>query len=785
MQNTLALGPILPLLASLWVLTGSTNLTHQTEPVVIITKDNTRLNKSCIVRIDPNLIIADSDGDGVLHIASDDITITFEAGSRLRGGTGGPGALGIGIRIDGHRGVTLRRAAVSGYKVGVYATGCTALELDGLSAEDNFREQLRSTRTSESETDWLWPHDNDQGQWRTKYGAAVYLERCEEAKVHRVVVRKGQNGIVLDRVNKSVIFDNDCSFLSGWGIAMWRSSGNILSRNACDFCIRGHSEGVYNRGQDSAGFLVFEQCNSNVFIENSATHCGNGFFGFAGKESLGQNAPPHGFDYSRSGCNDNLLVDNDFSYASAHGIEMTFSHRNRFIHNRLVGNGICGIWAGYSNDSVIADNHFEGNGRFAHGSEGGAINIEHGSGNRIDNNRFTNNTVGVSLWWDNDGELLATPGVKAHYRNVTNNIISNNRFEINDGLAVLLPAAKGATAIRLSDRGTQSPTTPTTPTTARVSGNSLIQNVFALTAPGAVELDLLPAEGPLKPTLIAELTLPAIYPTPREPVGETGPVSGRSRLAGTFNMVVGPDGPWDHTTPLVLPVVTSGGIHSFDVFGALPEEVTVTSDQQWSKSNISRPERTRIVLAAEAGQSVTPYEVNISVPPLSQSFKGVLLAAKWQCAAFPWTKDPREDDNKWREDRLKVPQAVATVPAIDFNFGSGGPRTARAFAEMKDVAPGPDRFGMVCVTTLTLPKGRWKFTTVSDDGVRVVTRRDVAGEVVTQKILENWTHHGPTTDSGVLQLDEESEVNIQVEYFEIDGHAMLKLDLAPEPPTQP
>jgi len=41
----------------------------------------------------------------------------------------------------------------------------------------------------------------------------------------------------------------------------------------------------------------------------------------------------------------NLLVGNDFSYAPAHGIEMTFSFGNVFYHNRLVENAICGIWA--------------------------------------------------------------------------------------------------------------------------------------------------------------------------------------------------------------------------------------------------------------------------------------------------------------------------------------------------------------------------------------------------------------------------------------------------------
>ena len=41
---------------------------------------------------------------------------------------------------------------------------------------------------------------------------------------------------------------------------MWRSSATSFHRNAFDFCVRGYSHGVYNRGQDSAGIL----CSSSA-----------------------------------------------------------------------------------------------------------------------------------------------------------------------------------------------------------------------------------------------------------------------------------------------------------------------------------------------------------------------------------------------------------------------------------------------------------------------------------------------------------------------------------------
>jgi hypothetical protein len=46
-------------------------------------------------------------------------------------------------------------------------------------------------------------------------------------------------------------------------------------------------------------------------------------------------------------------------------------------------------------------------------------------------------------------------------------------------------------------------------------------------------------------------------------------------------------------------------------------------------------------------------------------------------------------------------------------------------------------------------------------------------------IIDNWTWHVPTRDEGVLKVDQEKEVEIVVEYFEIDGYATLEFEIAP------
>ncbi len=397
-------------------------------PVVVVKSDDTEITQSCTVRVEAPWI-ADAAGDGVIRITAPGITVDF-AGASLAGASGGDADIfsGIGVRITA-RGVTLRGARISGFRTGVLAERADDLVIESCDLSGNFRQRLGSTAGKEDPQDWLWPHANDGGEWLRNYGAALCVKESRNVTLRGVTVRRGQNGIVLDRVEGSEICGNDCSYLSGWGLALWRSSGNVIAGNAFVFCVRGYSHGVYNRGQDSAGILLFEQCSDNVIAANSATHCGDGLFCFAGTEALGQANPrdDQGW-YAGRGCNRNLIAGNDFSWSAAHGVEITFSFGNRLIGNRIAGNAICGLWGGYSQDTYIAGNTFSGNGDMPYGAERGGINIEHGRGNRIEHNRFERNACGVRLWWDEDASLLATPWCRANERGSTGNVVAGNVF---------------------------------------------------------------------------------------------------------------------------------------------------------------------------------------------------------------------------------------------------------------------------------------------------------------------------------------------------------------------
>ena len=424
------------------VLLGACALPQEAAEPVRLEHDDTRIERSGKVEL-PQGVLRDANGDGVLWIAADGITVELAGELRGAGAEDAPDTFGgIGIRVTG-KNVTLRGARVSGFKVGIHAQGADGLVLEDCDVSGNFRQRLKSTKEKEAAEDWLDPHKNDAREWFTNYGAGIYVERSKGVTVRRCRARAGQNGLVLERCETAHVEDNDFSFLSGWGIALWRSSDNRILGNRCDFCVRGYVHGVYNRGQDSAGILLFEQCSRNVLAWNSASYCGDGFFGFAGQEALGS-VPPTTSDFGhvRRGNNDNLIAFNDFSFAAAHGLELTFSFGNRILTNRMEGNAICGIWGGYSRDTLMFGNLLYRNGEAGYGLERGGINIEHGQRNQIVENRFQGNACGVHLWWDADEHLAKLPWSTANGHESRDNCVQANQFD-GDAIALHLRDTPG------------------------------------------------------------------------------------------------------------------------------------------------------------------------------------------------------------------------------------------------------------------------------------------------------------------------------------------------------
>lgn len=751
-----------------------------------IESDNVPLRASATIAPGAKPVV-DVDGDGVIHVLADGVVIDFAERAVLRGAaseTPGDQLKGVGVRINGHKDVTIRNARLAGFKVGIWATRADGLTIENADVQDIYRMRLASSPTAESGDDWLWPHKNDQSQWRETYGGAIVVEDSANVTIRSCTVRQSQNGIILDRVTGARIYDNDCSFLSGWGLALWRSSDNTITRNALDFCVRGYSHNVYNRGQDSAGILMFEQCSRNIIAENSATHGGDGLFGFAGHDALGETflnaererlreqAGRKDVDHlieipedliaarKRAGCNDNIIVGNDFSFAAAHGLEMTFSFGNKIVGNRFVGNAICGVWGGYSADTLISGNYFESNGGAGYGEERGGVNIEHGRDNTIVRNTFVKNAAGVHLWARTNPAFARMPWSLANAESggegdgggipSARTLIAGNTFE-GDRVALRVRNSAGTLFAKntVTDVGTE------------------------IDADERSKIDT-------TTRAVADVPAPKF-----EVLGSRRPVGRVPELDGRAAIVMTEWGPWEHGSVYLRERQRGPRADMFEIFG-------VTGDVEAEQIGAMRGEHApRVAVIQRKSDALTrvpaqvmvapptdtpgiwPYTVRITGKGFERTVLGMLVSAPWSVRIWNWTANPMTEIEAWRAEATGPGAVAAEFDALNLPFGYRSPSAMNLAPVVSEAALKPTKFAIIARTMLPLRAGSWIIRTRSDDGLRVI----VDGKV----LIERWDIHGPTSDEVTLTLDAEREVPITVEYFQNDGYATLELDIRPAP----
>jgi parallel beta-helix repeat protein len=331
---------------------------------------------------------------------------------------------GFGVVVRGSSDIVIRGGTLGGYKTCIVIENSSNVTIEDMNFKSWYGQRLKSTKLVENEADWLRPHDNESGEWMAKYGAAISVTDSEDVTIRNCRGRKGQNGILLTRSTNASVYDNDFSFLSGWGVALFRASRNTISHNIFDYNVRGYSHDVYWRGQDSAGMLFFERSCDNIVAYNSATHSGDGVFLFGGRDIVDGVAIAHG-ELTAGGSDRNLFFENDLRYAVANSLEATFSSRNRVIDNELSGSRQHGIWGGYSNSMIIHGNKIEA----VHGP---AISIEHGQACLISKNHLKKNRIGIELYWDEDPQFVKGPFGDHRDTASRDHWVLYNRFASND-----------------------------------------------------------------------------------------------------------------------------------------------------------------------------------------------------------------------------------------------------------------------------------------------------------------------------------------------------------------
>jgi len=366
-----------------------------------------------------------------LIVRGDNITVDFR-GATLEGTdpqADPDQARDTAIVIDGGSNIRIVKADIMGYKVGILARGTRQLTLRNNDLSRNWKPRLFSLVEHESLVDWLSFHHNENDEW-LRFGAAIYLQDVKGAEVRNNVAIGSMNGLLLVRSNGVMIRDNNFSFNSGLGIGLYRSSDDTIIHNEVDYNVRGYSHRFFTRGQDSADLLLFEQSARNVVALNSLTHGGDGVFLWAGQTTM---------DSGTGGANDNLFYGNDVSYATANGVEATFS-RNEIIANRAWGSEY-GVWGGYSYQTEIVGNDFRGNRT--------GVAIEHGQDNVIANNRFDRDSTAIRLWADSiEPSDWGYP--KHHDTRSRNYRISGNDFSSNRTILNVRNTAGGDTIAAIS-----------------------------------------------------------------------------------------------------------------------------------------------------------------------------------------------------------------------------------------------------------------------------------------------------------------------------------------------
>lgn len=330
---------------------------------------------------------------------------------------------GAAIHLEDCENVSVRGGSIEGYKFGIVAVGCRGVRVEGVRFDHLFRERLLSTALAADDDDQLSRESNDQGEWLERYGAAIALRECTAAVVTGCRVRHAQNGLVLSRCSGALAYGNDFSFLSGWGIALFRSSDNKLVRNRCDACVRGFVHNVYARELGAAGILLTERCSDNLIAENLARGCGDGLSLYGGLDLVEGRAAARG-ELAAGGCDRNLILRNDFSAALDCGIELEFSRENRVLENVADDCLGCGLRASFCERTIIAENSACGAAQYG-------VSIAHGQESWLARNVIERCGAGLEFTFDASSPHIAGAFGRSRDSASRDHWVWNNAFASN------------------------------------------------------------------------------------------------------------------------------------------------------------------------------------------------------------------------------------------------------------------------------------------------------------------------------------------------------------------
>jgi nitrous oxidase accessory protein NosD len=710
----------------------------------------------------------------VIIIEGNDITVDFQ-GAVLQGFIKPQYPdqyTGTGLRIKGHN-VTIKNAVIKGYKVGLLAQNAEDLHITRCDLSYNYKQRLRSTPEREDVSDWMSYHTNEKDEW-LRYGAGIYLRNCPFARVDHCTITGGQNGLMLTACDNGTFWNNNFSFLSGIGMGLYRSSRNKIMHNKLDWCVRGYSHGVYQRGQDSAGLLVYEQSSENIFAYNSATHSGDGFFLWAGQYTM---------DTGEGGCNDNLLYGNDFSYAPTNGIEMTFS-RNKVINNR-VDECTHGIWGGYSFESLILGNRFAGN-KYA-------IAIEHGQENSIVYNSFTKDTTAIRLW-SNKTQAARWGYTRKGNTGSRDYVIGNNSFS-QTPTPLQLTASDNLLIEHNTLSGFNSLKTDSSVTAISFFHNNLshFDPAVVLKSPletacksgvnylAAINSKLKSAPAPFTDSTALEIIANILQEeAPDSLEGGMNTTLAAEHPRGRKYILVTEWGPYDFKSPVLWPrKKEKDGAWEFELLG--PAGKWKVKKQKGIQLAALSGQVPGLLQATVLTDSLADIEIELEYTgaTITTASGENIPAGKPYVFSYRKCQVPVDWSVKWiRYDKQTCPQtaysAFQSLLAAEKPFHTEKTTTLAydwygAFGKNMP----EDSVATLAEGTFTVPRGNYQLHTTSDEGVRIW----LDGRLV----IDHWQAHEPDYKSIPVFLD--GTHTIKVAHYEVSGFSTLVVGIKPDDET--
>lgn len=653
---------------------------------LVIDRDNIVIKQSA--RIAPGEYrVKDPDGNGVLRIQADNVVVDFQGATLAAlelAGADLSKAEGIGIALDGARNVTIQNANVHGYFFNIRAANAPGLKLEGCNVSYSRAQRIAAG----GQPIPIWLHLRSVEAWRS-YGAGIWIEDSDRSVVRECRGGGAQNGLLLVDSADCTITQCDFSFNSGFGIGLWGASRNLVAWNLIDFVNRPWGGGW---GGDSAALVIVNNSHENYLVGNSMTHSGDGLFltdrvngGIDGRNQTTN---------IQGNCNNNIIAYNDGSWSTANAFEGTFSVGNIYFRN-FANDSNYGFWLGFSNDSLLLENQILRNNY-------DGIAIEQGSGTRIEGNTFVDTRGSAIALWSRGG-WLDKPHPSRDI-DIRDNAIRNcgHAFRLNNSTAVSIG---GNTIQNAPQPEFDYMERPPTGALAKFKASKQYRRLEEIVA--AMPTDFVMLRDRHGPKGVDWLQVDDF--SPRDYRDQL--VAWRYKDAATLELFSLVSGELKVSSPDWIAVTRDPGMNFY-----LATAKPAGGPGEWK------------AYAIEIGRRDDPQ---------TQRLTGRFLTAEWEVRWYRWDRPAKlayDDNAAWKRLFESEPIWRQTTREVSKKLWSAG---------FPEGVP-HSHFAIVAKTKIKLPGGHYRFSTLSDDGIRVFFDG--------KEVISRWTHHGPTPDQTEIDI---------------------------------